>query len=318
MRLALALGGKMQAVEVLHSALRALERPGGRAWAILSRVGPGRYEAVLDEGVGHEELRLLAARSGDSRWWLCLDRAIPTGAGLGAPTWGAARSPVEPELVLGCWPAPGRAARWGVSRSQLDTAARMIATAMNSARAFESLLAQTSRDPLTGLLNRSGLLEALNRETARAGRAARPAAVLYLDLDEFKEINDRHGHAIGDQVLVAAAARLARVLRASDALGRIGGDEFLAVLPDTDLRAASRTGRRLAHELASAPMQTSVGSIRLSLTYGAASVEERLDGPRLIDRADRRMLHRKRRRQASGARLALQQPVGPAARVAAR
>jgi diguanylate cyclase (GGDEF)-like protein len=84
-------------------------------------------------------------------------------------------------------------------------------------------------------------------------------------------------------------------MRSCDLLGRIGGDELLAVLPDTKLRAACRLGRRLSRRLYATPIHTSAGSVRLGLTYGAAGLEEALAGPDLVEVADRRMLRRKQR-----------------------
>ena len=84
-------------------------------------------------------------------------------------------------------------------------------------------------DPLTGLPNRRGLAEAIERAIARAQRSARPLAILALDLDGFKAINDRHGHPAGDTALIEIAARLRRAIRRSDLVARLGGDEFAVI-----------------------------------------------------------------------------------------
>jgi diguanylate cyclase (GGDEF)-like protein len=100
---------------------------------------------------------------------------------------------------------------------------------------FEEDLARMARhDPLTGALNRYALDELLEREASRSKRYTRPIGLLMIDINRFKEINDRFGHAMGDRVLQAMAEVLQKSLRGSDILVRYGGDEFLAVLPETD------------------------------------------------------------------------------------
>ena len=98
-------------------------------------------------------------------------------------------------------------------------------------KALEAQLThQATHDPLTGLPNRTLLLDRLGQILARARRDSAPCAVLFLDLDRFKEINDTLGHAAGDQLLVAVAARLRARPREQDTLARLGGDEFVALL----------------------------------------------------------------------------------------
>jgi len=94
------------------------------------------------------------------------------------------------------------------------------------------------RDPLTGLLNRRGFRELLTVETKRIARHHRPITLAYIDLDNFKSINDQYGHAAGDQLLVAVGQQIARRLRATDSLARLGGDELGILLPETDEAAA--------------------------------------------------------------------------------
>lgn len=89
-------------------------------------------------------------------------------------------------------------------------------------------------DPLTGLLNRGALEDRLSLELAHASRNLERCGVLYVDLDRFKEINDTQGHGVGDEILRQAAGRLVAVLRKSDSVARIGGDEFVVVIPDLE------------------------------------------------------------------------------------
>jgi diguanylate cyclase (GGDEF)-like protein len=102
----------------------------------------------------------------------------------------------------------------------------------------DELAALARTDPLTGLLNRRGLTEALDRETARARRTGGTVTLVLLDLDRFKVLNDTHGHAAGDAALVTVAELLRRGLRAGDVAGRWGGDEFGIVFVDLDAETA--------------------------------------------------------------------------------
>ena len=102
------------------------------------------------------------------------------------------------------------------------------------------------RDALTGLFSRRRFQEELEREVSRARRHGRPGALLVLDLDGFREVNDSLGHAAGDELLTRIGEALRSILRDSDVLARIGGDEFALILPDTDEAGGSRR-RREAH-----------------------------------------------------------------------
>jgi diguanylate cyclase (GGDEF)-like protein len=120
----------------------------------------------------------------------------------------------------------------------------------------ELRLAATT-DPLTGLLNRRAFAERFGQELARARRTGEPVTALLIDVDHFKEINDRHGHAAGDQALVELGRALTLELREIDAVARIGGDEFAVLLPATGAAAAQATAERL---VARAAVTISVGA----------------------------------------------------------
>ncbi|WP_347310519.1 diguanylate cyclase domain-containing protein [Defluviimonas sp. SAOS-178_SWC] len=149
-------------------------------------------------------------------------------------------------------------------------------------------------DPLTGLHNRRYALPHLARIANRAQAAGRQFAVMVLDLDRFKSINDTWGHAAGDAVLIEVAARLKSNLRAVDLIARIGGEEFLIALPDTTLEAAQATAERLRRVVGErpVPLPKGTGSIPVTLSIGLAlgagqdsgSVED------LIGLADRALL----------------------------
>ena len=115
---------------------------------------------------------------------------------------------------------------------------------------LEALLRE---DALTGLSNRRAILTQLGGMVSAARRHGHPLSIAILDLDHFKRINDTHGHKTGDDVLVMAAHALGTHLRAEDQLGRLGGEEFLILLPDTDAAAASHVAEKLRHEVAAAP-----------------------------------------------------------------
>jgi diguanylate cyclase (GGDEF)-like protein len=115
---------------------------------------------------------------------------------------------------------------------------------------LESMLRE---DALTGLLNRRAILSQLGGTISGARRHGHPLSVAMVDLDRFKAINDEHGHAVGDEVLIAAVRALRAHLRAEDQLGRLGGEEFLVVLPDTHEGAATRVAEKLREEVAAAP-----------------------------------------------------------------
>jgi two-component system, cell cycle response regulator len=128
---------------------------------------------------------------------------------------------------------------------------------------LESLLRE---DALTGLSNRRAILTQLAGMVSGARRHGHPLSIAVLDLDHFKRVNDVHGHKVGDDVLVAAAHAMGTHLRAEDQLGRLGGEEFLVLLPDTDSEAAGHVAEKLRAEVAMAPAPVSV-----TVSIGVAS-----------------------------------------------
>jgi two-component system cell cycle response regulator len=152
----------------------------------------------------------------------------------------------------------------------------------------EELVDQTARleehlfeDPLTRLHNRRFVFGQLAALVSGARRHRRPLAVAMVDLDAFKAVNDRHGHETGDRVLVAAGEALQRALRAEDVLGRLGGEEFLALLPDTDAEAAARAAERLRAAVAQAG-----GPVRVTASVGWAVLRAAERPDDLVRRAD--------------------------------
>lgn len=143
-------------------------------------------------------------------------------------------------------------------------------------------------DGLTGLLNRQTLNEELGRCLARAARGQRPLSLLMMDLDHFKQVNDRYGHLAGDACLRHAAERMQQCLRGGDLLARFGGEEFVAILSDTDLAGANELAERLRGDLARHPCRHKHQDIALSLSIGVCSSQAgaELSAELLLQRAD--------------------------------
>jgi len=142
------------------------------------------------------------------------------------------------------------------------------------------LEAMLREDALTGLSNRRAILTQLAGMVSGARRHGHPLSIAVCDLDHFKSINDTHGHKTGDEVLVAAAHAMATHLRAEDALGRFGGEEFLVLLPDTDAEAAIHAAERMRAEVARAP-----GPVPITVSIGIATWDG--EAPEeLLQRAD--------------------------------
>jgi diguanylate cyclase (GGDEF)-like protein len=127
------------------------------------------------------------------------------------------------------------------------------------------------RDPLTGLLNRQGLERAASA-LAVAESGGQETAVLLIDCDDFKRINDLHGHDTGDAVLREISARAQRHLRPTDTLGRLGGDEFLSILPQTRLGEAVRIGERVKAAFENTPVVVGGRSLRVTISIGAGTL----------------------------------------------
>jgi diguanylate cyclase (GGDEF)-like protein len=143
-----------------------------------------------------------------------------------------------------------------------------------------------STDPLTGLFNRRGFLEAAQRLMARRARRRQPVTVLVFDLDHFKSINDRFGHAVGDAALRVFAAEASANMRSSDIVGRLGGEEFVVVLP-SPLEEAVAVGERVRMAFALAGARVGEHRLAATVSVGAAgSAKSTDDIETLLDRAD--------------------------------
>ena len=152
--------------------------------------------------------------------------------------------------------------RWiDVVASVTVVAAVVRYLAARNARLVQDLQEQARVDPLTGLLNRRGLEERMDIEVRRALRHESPMAVAIVDVDNFKQVNDEHGHEVGDRVLAWVGAVLARESRGVDVAARTGGDEFAVLLPDGDAgRAAVRRPRAPGDRRPGRPRPTVAGT----------------------------------------------------------
>jgi diguanylate cyclase (GGDEF)-like protein len=176
----------------------------------------------------------------------------------------------------------------------LRAMAELAAVACRNAEAFERAEAAARTDSLTGLLNHGALHVRLRDEIARVGRTGDPLTCLLVDLDNFKPINDRHGHLMGDQVLKLVADALREEFRDYDGIARFGGDEFVVVLPGVGADEAEPAARRLQQALAGA-VQSHGLAAGVTSSVGVALWTEPLTAGDLVDRADRALLLAKRR-----------------------
>ncbi len=160
---------------------------------------------------------------------------------------------------------------------------------------FEQLREQLNRDGLTGVYNRAFFDEALAHQLALARRHGHPAALLMLDLDHFKQINDRDGHQAGDRALVAVARVLCDEVRESDLVCRYGGEEFAVICPHASLEQAHGIGDKLRRAVAAIDRDALELGQRLSATIGVAEYPRDADNHEdLIRRADRRLYRGKK------------------------
>jgi two-component system, cell cycle response regulator len=170
---------------------------------------------------------------------------------------------------------------------------------VSQSRRMEALIFE---DSLTGLFNRRFILTQLSGLVSGARRHEHRLAVVMIDIDHFKLVNDQHGHAAGDRVLVEVAGALRRNLRAEDHLGRLGGEEFLAVLPDTDAEAAQAAAEKLREAVAAARVEHDGLELAVTVSVGWAAWEGET-AEDLVRRADEALYAAKRlgRDQACGA-----------------
>lgn len=148
--------------------------------------------------------------------------------------------------------------------------------ALHNAMLHAELQKVAITDPLTGLYNRRGLLELGRREIERFERFGTPLSAIMLDIDHFKQVNDTYGHSVGDQVLRGLADRCRTLVRLVDILGRYGGEEFVVVLPETDLFQAAAVAERLRRAIEEQPFETEQGPITITTSLGVSRARQNL------------------------------------------
>lgn len=176
------------------------------------------------------------------------------------------------------------------SRDAILAARKDVEDAEARIHNLEAKLEQMSElvreDQLTGSLNRRGLEDVFEREMARADRKATPLCIAMLDLDDFKKINDKYGHTAGDEALIHLVRVIKETLRTMDVIARFGGEEFLIVLPDTDLESAIQTITRVQRELTKQIFMHNHTRLLMTFSAGVALRGEQEDQQSLIKRAD--------------------------------
>jgi diguanylate cyclase (GGDEF)-like protein len=168
--------------------------------------------------------------------------------------------------------------------------AELVEIAIGNTEAWELLEHRASTDALTGLFNRRAFESRLARELEAADTSGAPLSLVLLDIDRFKNVNDSFGHPAGDEVLIEVAARLRETSRKGEVLARLGGEEFVWMLPGTDGEDAVQAAERARRSIAAAPFAV-VGAVTVS-----AGVCELADAGKahLMDRADQALYRAKR------------------------
>ena len=181
-------------------------------------------------------------------------------------------------MISGLSVAAGFALAWLIFTLRLGTARQILDA--------DALLAEARTDALTGLKNRRAFNEELNRQFAQRQRQGIVFSLLLIDLDQFKQVNDTHGHPAGDLVLQTVADLLTKTLREMDLVYRYGGDEFAVICPGSRLREAATAAERIRQAVERTPVQLGDGSNSLTLSVGVAEVggSEIADG--LLQRTD--------------------------------
>lgn len=165
---------------------------------------------------------------------------------------------------------------------------------LRNAILYQNALRSAHRDPLTAVQNRAAMESSLPREVQLAQRHATPMTLMVVDLDNFKEVNDSHGHPVGDDALRQLVKVFSHCLRGTDLVFRYGGDEFVIALNNTDIDAAAQVAERIREQIQQTPLKRGNASICLSISVGVAQVEASDDLASLFRRADEALLHSKR------------------------
>jgi diguanylate cyclase (GGDEF)-like protein len=169
----------------------------------------------------------------------------------------------------------------------LERIAVHAAIAIENARLYAEVQRLAIIDELTGIYNYRGLLELGKREVERARRFKHPLSILFFDIDDFRNFNNTYSHTAGNIVLQTVVRHCRSVLRSVDVFTRFGGDEFVALLPETDLTSAETVAQRLINQIAATKIATQYGDLSVTISIGLATLKsDTLDLTELIDRAN--------------------------------
>ncbi|MFW8599983.1 GGDEF domain-containing protein [Desulfobacterota bacterium M19] len=169
--------------------------------------------------------------------------------------------------------------------SLINKGLKILSEPLQRALEYEDLYEQASHDTLTGLLNRRVFEERITSIMAQSHRHGHPVTLACLDLDKFKEINDTHGHAVGDMVLQKMAGIMKGMVRSCDVLARVGGDEFVIILPETKLADAKSLANRLCLAIDQFELPA-IGSSKLGISIGLAELDPDQSQEKWLQRAD--------------------------------
>ena len=187
----------------------------------------------------------------------------------------------------------------GLDTSLLEHLAVKMSLCLSNVAAHERLKFLANRDPLTGLLNRRVMEAILNREFARATRYENSLSVAFIDIDDFKRVNDTYGHDRGDDLLNHVAKQLMKISRETDVVARFAGDEFVVILPQTSAENAERLMSRLMVYFTKNPLKTDKITVPASISIGVASTEDRsIRTPlQLLRNADKNLYREKKEKK---------------------
>jgi two-component system, cell cycle response regulator len=185
---------------------------------------------------------------------------------------------------------------WGAQISRLILMLTAVALSIAVVARSQKLLRLATRDPLTGLFNRGYVDDRFAIELSRARRYGQPLTIAIIDVDRFKLLNDTHGHGAGDFVLRNIGATLRSTFRQSDTAGRYGGEEFVVIIPETDMATAEHKLESLRSFVEKTPLQLPSGqAVNLTISAGLASLpDDGTDAQDLFATADERLFQAKR------------------------
>ena len=184
----------------------------------------------------------------------------------------------------------------GELQARLRTGERILDLEDKLVEAREDMRFKATHDALTALWNRAAIVADFERELSRARRENGTVSILICDIDYFKQVNDRYGHQIGDEVLRQVSSRLLNAVRSYDMVGRYGGEEFLLVLAGCDASLAQRRAEEIRNAVAAYPFETSSGPLTVTLSMGTLTSSDwsyQLTPLQLLNEADRALYRAK-------------------------